>query len=116
MSALIQLSQRRRTERKSTNWDAIATLGTLAVRGTVRDFSSLGLFFEPEVSYDGAFVQGADALGELEVGDVLDVTLINQDGKPQLHTSMEVRWMGESCRHECRGLGAEFQRQLRAAA
>jgi len=109
MSAVIQLSQRRRVERKETHWDAIAILGDLVIRGTIRDFSRCGLFFEPDVSYNGAFVQGDDVLDELQAGDNMTLTILNAEGKPQLLTSMEVRWVGESRAHGCCGFGAELE-------
>ena len=108
MSAMVQMASRRRIDRQPTNWDAVAQLGDLVVRGTVRDFTRLGLFFEPEVSWDGTFVQGADVLDDLLVGDILTVTLMDRQGHPQCRVPSTVRWMRASSQHDCQGLGVEF--------
>jgi len=108
MSAMVKMQETRRVERRVTNWSGVARLGDLVVRGTVRDYTRFGLFFEPEVGWDGWFVQGGGVLDGLEVGDRVDITVMNRRDQPQCHMPATIRWMGASGQHQCQGFGVEF--------
>ena len=101
--------QRRRYERRDVNWDANVQIGDFLMSGKILDFSPAGMCFTPEMSYlDGEFVEGADALVGLDGVVQCEVVLLNRLQKPCVKTTIKVRWIGHSDRHNCMGVGFEI--------
>jgi len=108
MSNVIYLNQRK-VERKPVEWDAVASIGDLWMRGQVLDYSTKGLFFKPEFAYvDGEIVQGDDVLDHIDSKDCVKVTIMNGQQKPQATFVSVVRWTGKSNEHGCYGFGSEL--------
>jgi hypothetical protein len=106
---------RRRHKRIPVEWPARIELGQSLIVGTVRDATPAGLCFEPEVAYiDGAFVHGAEALGEFGVGDSIEVCLVRPEDGGAESVTCAVRWSGRSQAHDCWALGLERAELLAA--
>jgi hypothetical protein len=99
--------QQRRHPREAVKWIARLHIGQSIVTGSVRDWSEGGLCFEPEVGYiDGAFSQGQAILSEFDVGDQVEISLVDSDGKARA-VAGNVRWTGRSQAHKCPAVGIE---------
>ena len=76
--------------------------GYATVRGRVLDCSAGGLFFAPEIGYDGAF-------GEVELDDgPVYVTVEDDQGRAFMVGHAEVRWQGHSQAHGVEGMGLQW--------
>ena len=95
----------RKIERKEVCFEAEVRQGDLLVKGTVRDYSLYGLFFEPEIATDGnEFFQGEDILDQLDSDGGLQVSC-----KGILYSS-KIKWQRKSTQHGCFGFGCEFEK------
>ena len=101
-------TQKRKCERKDVEFDAQVQIGDALMTGKVLDYSTHGMFFTPEESYfDGQFIHGAEALGELAGVGQCEVILLNKLQKPCVKMTANLRWLGQSVRHDCQGIGFE---------
>jgi hypothetical protein len=102
---VMEITHNRRAPRHQVEWSASATVGDLVIQGTVKDYSVMGLFFEPEIATNNnEFFKGPDVLDLLEDGDI--VTVRESRG---LVFESAVRWMGKSQANGCYGFGCEFE-------
>ena len=102
-------SNKRIDERMAVRWKAECRMGGLAVRGTIRDVSSGGVFFaadrdrmrQPRALDD-------NLLNDLEQDDRVLVRFTVMPFKNERQHVAVVRWMGRSDAHQCTGLGLQF--------
>src|SRR5688572_5325593 len=103
MSALSLMPAERRQERRSVTWAAECRHGGRILLGTVRDLSTEGAFFQPELDLTaGRFCDG-DWSGLPEDAEV-EVRLMHR-ATSDLHWFGTVRWTGTSTAHGCHGYG-----------
>ena len=101
-------TQQRRTKRIDTKVNAQIKIGNAIFDGEVLDYSALGLFFTPKVSYvDGYIINGEDALDGLEQNAKCEVTLLGPGNRPTIIFVVKSRWIGKSDHHGCFGVGFE---------
>jgi hypothetical protein len=109
---VLEITQQRRCPRRPVQWEASATIGNLTIQGMVKDYSLMGLFFEPELATDGCeFYVGSSILDQLTEGDTLVVK-----EKYGIVFESQVRWMGKSQANGCYGIGCEFENVYHKAA
>jgi hypothetical protein len=95
--------------RAATAWPAECVIGNQVVMGTVRDVTSKGAFFQPELTASGRFYGTLEG-GRAAARDQTVTLRMLYRMTPDVEVEGLVRWTGVSDTHGCGGLGLEFMR------
>ena len=94
--------------RIATAWPAECMIDGEVVRGTVRDVTSKGVFFQPEhAARDGRYYTHLEG-GRVAERDASVVLRLLYQSIPDVEVRGRVRWTGISDIHGCGGFGLEF--------
>jgi len=95
--------------RAVTAWPAECLIGNQVVMGTVRDVTSKGAFFQPELAASGRFYGNLEGGQVAERSQIVMLRMLHRM-TPDVEVEGRVCWTGVSDTHGCGGLGLEFTR------
>jgi hypothetical protein len=106
----LQFPTQRGEGRHDTSWAAECRVGGRVILGRVRDVTSTGAFFQPEMELVTGTFYGPGATPGLAAGEAVALRLKHR-ATPDLAVSARVCWTGSSEAHGVAGIGLAFDHE-----